>query len=111
MGGKSGGGITGYKYYIGMHLALCHGPIDELQMITVGEREAWSGNSSGGQISIDAPELFGGDDREGGVSGEVDVLMGNPSPGKKRLPSGAIWQYRPGISWHRLSDTASVLHR
>ena len=82
MGGKSGGGITGYKYYIGMHLALCHGPIDELQMITVGEREAWSGNSSGGQISIDAPELFGGDDREGGVSGEVDVLMGNPSQAK-----------------------------
>jgi len=32
----------------------------------------------GGRIRIDAPELFGGKSREGGIQGDVDVLMGGP---------------------------------
>lgn len=83
-GGKGSKSVTvGYRYYAGMHLALCHGPVDSLNKIVVGERTAWSGSmTSSGQITINQPDLFGGDDREGGVVGAVDLVMGNASDGQ-----------------------------
>lgn len=80
-GGKGGGQVVGYKYYLGMHMALCHGPVDAITRITVAEKVAWEGSATGGTISINAPGLFGGDGREGGVSGNVDVLLGGPTQG------------------------------
>ncbi|WP_338618308.1 phage tail protein [Pigmentiphaga sp. CHJ604] len=82
-GGKGGGEVTvGYRYYAGMHLALCHGPVDSVNKIVVGERTAWTGPvTTGGPIRIDAPDLFGGDAREGGIVGDVDVLMGDAAQG------------------------------
>ncbi|MCC5989490.1 MAG: VWA domain-containing protein [Pararhodobacter sp.] len=48
--------------------------------------EAASGASNagagGGRIRIDKPDLFGGEKREGGIRGDVDVLMGGPSQGQ-----------------------------
>lgn len=79
MGGKSKKQTVGYKYLIGMHMVFCHGPIDALLKIIVGDREAWSGNSSGGRINVDKPDLFGGEKREGGVSGDLDFEPGDPS--------------------------------
>ena len=67
---------VGYKYYLGMHMVLCHGPVDAVTKITVDDKVAWSGTATGGPITINAPELFGGETREGGVSGVVDVAMG-----------------------------------
>lgn len=83
-GGKGSKSVTvGYRYYAGMHLALCHGPVDSLNKIVVGERTAWSGAlTSSGQIAINQPDLFGGDDREGGVVGAVDLVMGNAADGQ-----------------------------
>lgn len=80
-GGKGSKSVTvGYRYYAGMHLALCHGPVDSLNKIVVGERTAWSGSlTSSGRIAIDQPNLFGGDEREGGIVGAVDLVMGNAS--------------------------------
>jgi hypothetical protein len=74
--GKSKKVTVGYKYHVGAHMALAHGPIDAVTHIWVAEKLAWSGNATGGQISINQPELFGGTKREGGVSGVVDVAMG-----------------------------------
>jgi hypothetical protein len=75
-----GGEITiGYKYYLGMHMVLCHGPIDHLCNIKVDGRLAWAGTSEGGREEFDgqlAGALFGGDKREGGIGGEFDVEMG-----------------------------------
>ncbi len=83
MGSKGGSVTVGYRYYAGMHLALCHGPIDSLNKIVVGERVAWSGaQTSSGQITINQPELFGGDDREGGIVGAVDLVIGDPADGQ-----------------------------
>lgn len=67
---------VGYKYYLGMHMVLCHGPVDSVNKITVDNKTAWEGTSTGGTITINSPNLFGGESREGGVSGPVDVLMG-----------------------------------
>lgn len=82
MGGKSKKVTVGYKYYLGEHMVLCHGPIDELSKIEVDERAAWEGVATGGQIVVAAEELFGGESREGGVSGVVDVDMGGPAQGQ-----------------------------
>jgi hypothetical protein len=57
-------------------MILCHGPTDALYQVRVDDKAAWTGASTGGQITIDAEGLFGGESREGGVSGLVDVEMG-----------------------------------
>lgn len=82
MGGSSSSVTVGYKYYVGMHMALCHGPIDKLVRIRVGGNKAWVGNNTGGPLAIDKPDLFGGEKREGGVTGQVDIEMGGPAQGQ-----------------------------
>lgn len=68
---------VGYRYYLGLHFGLCHGPVDAVQKVVIGEREAWVGEqTASGSVAINAPKLFGGDKREGGVVGQLDVLMG-----------------------------------
>lgn len=77
MGGSSKSVTVGYRYYLGMHLAICHGPVDAITEVQVGERQAWSGNlTTSGRITVNAPELFGGEKREGGISGSVDAAFG-----------------------------------
>ena len=82
-GGKSGGSssyVVGHRYYAGLHLAICHGPVDAVTRIIVGERTAWSGSVTSSQtLYVNAPELFGGDSREGGVQGYVEVKLGGPA--------------------------------
>jgi hypothetical protein len=78
MGGSSKRVTVGYKYYVGMHMALCHGPVDKLVRIMVGGKKAWVGNNTGGPLTIDKPDLFGGEKREGGVCGYIDIEMGEP---------------------------------
>lgn len=187
MGGSSKAQTVGYRYSLGMHLALCHGPVDAIREILVDRRTAWSvttggaasgggaavetrigtvagmmataalagdtgaaitfpgtqpgvrigrdyrlvladgsrqtitlrgvtlnaatnvtswtvlpealtfaaqsvevseaatsannAGAGGGRIRIDKPDLFGGESREGGIRGDVDVLMGGPDQG------------------------------
>src|SRR5690625_1332051 len=78
MGGSSKTTV-GHKYHMGQHQVLVHGPIDNISRLMVGDRVAWRGRTRGGTISISADSLFGGDDGEGGVSGNVDILMGGPT--------------------------------
>ena len=82
--GKGSKKVTtiGYKYFLGMHMVICHTP-DELKLIEVGERNAWSGSVTGNQqIYVNAPDLFGGEKKEGGVQGAVDIMFGGPTQAK-----------------------------
>ena len=87
MGGSSKKQTVGYRYRMGLHLVLCQGPVDAVQEIQMGERTAWGDAnraplSSGHgltSIGINQPYLFGGDEREGGVVGTIDVLPGGPT--------------------------------
>lgn len=83
-GGGGGGEITvGYRYFMGVQLAVCHGPVDSVKRIIIGEREAWSGSVVANEtININKPELFGGESREGGVVGDVDIEMGHIDQGR-----------------------------
>lgn len=80
-GGKGGGEYTvGYWYGLGLHMALCHGPVDTVTEIQVGEKTAWTGNVTGNTgLAISNRSLFGGEEREGGVDGTLDVMMGGAS--------------------------------
>jgi hypothetical protein len=86
----SGGGskvTVGYKYFLGSHMVLCHGPIDAVLSIEVDRRVAWEGVADENEvITVSAPNLFGGDGREGGVSGDVSFLMG----GADQLPDSYL---------------------
>lgn len=80
--GSSKKQTVGYRYRLGMHMGICHGPVDSVREIRAGDRTAWIGNvTESSQISINAPELFGGDEREGGIVGATDVMMGEPTQG------------------------------
>tara|TARA_R110000782_G_C14819221_1_gene413857 strand:- start:11584 stop:14397 length:2814 start_codon:yes stop_codon:yes gene_type:complete len=79
MGGSSKKQTVGYKYYAGEHLALCRGPIDKITEIIVDDRIAWTGEAEDEDtVTINAPGLFGGEKREGGISGAVDICFGGP---------------------------------
>jgi len=78
--------IIGYRYYVGMHQAYClspsSAPVTALKKIKVGDKDAWTGNvTSNTQININEPNLFGGDKKEGGIVGAVDVEFGGLSQG------------------------------
>jgi len=70
--------VLGYKYSLGMQMGLCHGPVDAVYGIRVGDKDAWTGISRGGRININKSSLFGGDKSEGGIKGAVDICMGAP---------------------------------
>lgn len=72
------GSITkGFRYSFGVHMGVGRGPIDELVEIRVGDKTAFAGSvTSTGAFKIDKYDLFGGEDGEGGVQGDVHVLMG-----------------------------------
>lgn len=42
MGSRSKKQTVGYRYSLGAHLALCHGPVDAIREIRVDDRTAWS---------------------------------------------------------------------
>jgi hypothetical protein len=80
--GKKGGGaqVIGYRYLFGIHMGIGRGPVDELCEIKVGDRTAWSGSVTENQsISVDAYNLFGGEKKEGGIQGTLEVMMGGPA--------------------------------
>jgi len=72
---------VGFKYYIGAHFTVAH-RVEAITKISIDDKEAWSGSNSGGTININQPELFGGESREGGVVGAIDVLLGSSTQPK-----------------------------
>ena len=90
MGGKKSQTV-GYRYKVGVHFVLCHGPIDNIKAIYVDDKTAWvaptedtgTGLTDGYEtIHIDQPGLFGGEDREGGIVGDLDLGMGHKTQPK-----------------------------
>lgn len=115
--------ITGYQYQIGMHMILCHGCHDAVRNIWAGEKLLWSESADGliygsTSIAVDQPDLFGGEDREGGIWGQVDFMDGNPGQGQNdylvnKLGVGAITPAFRGVVsvvWRRGGADQSGLH-
>lgn len=103
MSKKSAGNATIPTYYAGFLFVLGHGPWDKVTNIIVSEKEAWNGVCTGGQIDIEAPDLFGGTSREGGITGLVDIMMGYLSQVKNDYLDS---KYGPDIPAYRGLTTA-----
>jgi len=72
----------GFKYYFDILMGLGRGPYDRILHIKVGDKTAWTGNiTSNTTIRIDKPNLFGGEKKEGGIDGYLEVMMGAPDQG------------------------------
>lgn len=97
MGTSSESVTVGYKYYLGWHAVMCHGPVDKVTRFSMDGKIALEGVTTGGQVTVDAPELFGGDEREGGVSGLVDVEMGAPSQGRNTYLQSMLGEAIPAF--------------
>lgn len=77
--GSSKKTTTGYRYFFGIHMGLSRGPVDEVIEIRVGDKMVWQGNMvDTSTVNINAPDVFGGEKREGGVVGTFDLMMGKP---------------------------------
>jgi len=90
VGGSSKEQTVGYKYYLGCHMVLTHGQIDALYKIVIDSKAAWIGNVASGPLTISNYELFGGETREGGIAGVVDVLPGSMTQAKNTYLQGII---------------------
>lgn len=64
---------SGGNYKIGMHLAYCYGPVDNITKIIIGDIVVWEGTSTGGTLTI---EKLLGDAEKGGIFGDVEVFTG-----------------------------------
>lgn len=106
MGGKSGGSakVDITEYYLSVHMGVCMGPA-ELIGLYFDEKEAWTGSVSTNQIiSLDRPDLFGGQKKEGGVKGDVYYSYGAPAIEDISLPANLA--KRQGLT----SDTAPAYY-
>lgn len=78
-----GGGkkqTVGYWYLMGLHMGICKGPVDMFISIKGGDRIAWSGMvTESGRVFINGESLWGGEKKEGGIEGYLDVMMGEPN--------------------------------
>jgi hypothetical protein len=76
----------GYKYFCGIEMALCY-RLDAITKIIIGDKVAWTGNqTTDGEVFINKPTLFGGNDSasggNGGVVGWLGFHLGDPNATK-----------------------------
>ena len=83
MGGKSKSQTIGYKYFMSLLMGFGRGEMSEVVQLNAGGKTAWQGplcNNGGNTIGlIDEANLFGGDEKEGGIYGPFRVLWGGPN--------------------------------
>lgn len=68
--------VTGYRYYLGMHYVLCHGPVDDVLEVRWDGRTPSTTSSTlptYKRITVNAKDLFGQDD---GIRGSLDCYFG-----------------------------------
>lgn len=77
MGGKSSKQTIGYKFYAGASLVIAK-YVSKLLNVNFGDKLAWEGSSTGGEININKELLFG-TKAEGGVVGTLSFQRGEPT--------------------------------
>ena len=79
MGSKKKTGSSPVKYYATFEQVICMAPADAIVEIKINDEVAYNKPITESQIfTIDAPNLFGGDKSEGGVSGSCEARFGYP---------------------------------
>lgn len=99
---RQSGVTTGYKYSLTAQLSICMGPVDDVREIrfedNVVEGATWTETTDYWDVAINSPDLFGGEDKEGGVVGNVRIYKGtttqNPDVEMATLVNTALPAYR-----------------
>jgi len=105
----------GYRYHMGMQHALALGPIDELVDIVVGDKSLKDAGASitttsadgGADVTINLPEIFGGEEKEGGLGGTLRFYFGSAAQGSDPYLSSKFGSPAPawrGICYAVLKD-------
>lgn len=82
----------GYRYFFDIHMGIGRGPVDELVELRIGDRLAWRGNVGVSSMSyIESHNLFGGDEKEGGVYGLLRIMMGESTQTPQHYWMRGIW--------------------
>lgn len=77
-GGKGGSKRQVYDYFLSMDYGISHGPLDSINAIIVKEKDAFVGPvQQTSKYQINKPDLFGGDEGEGGTIGWAEFYMGH----------------------------------
>jgi hypothetical protein len=69
----------GYKYYVGFDLAVCLGPGFTFRRLWSGTNELWNGclEACVNVVTIDLPNLYGGEEKNGGFKGDIAFYCGD----------------------------------
>jgi hypothetical protein len=87
-------GVKRRRYDLGMHFALCYGPVDALTKVMCDEQPIYTTEvTESGQITISQGGLFGGLDAEGGIEGVADVMMGDAD----QMPNAYLTSKQTGL--------------
>lgn len=77
MGNKSVTNTIGYHYLMDLHMGLCRGPVNTIDYVEVGGRNVHVGTLPDQQaFHLNRPDLFGGEEQEGGIKGDIVALYG-----------------------------------
>lgn len=75
-----GGELSAYDFLLSIDYAWCHGPVDRVNQLWVKDEKIFCGAVQDREdLTIDLPDLFGGQDGEGGVKGVAEVYLGSSS--------------------------------
>lgn len=73
---------VGHKYYLGVHLALCCGPVDDVVAVLFDNKDPGFSRAEHGTyatLGVNNTGLFGGESAEGGVYGLMNFYYGGDS--------------------------------
>lgn len=93
---------VGFRYFMSVHQGICRGPVDALLEVRVAGVPAWPEAGQPGVettevVSINKPDLFGGDKKEGGILGAMHVLMGYADQVAPAMLAGLLGGRVPGF--------------
>ena len=105
--GKSSKPTIGYRHFMYLYMGESIGPNDYLAGVKVGGQTVFEGERAGsGTLAINLPQLFGGDKKEGGLVGTLQIRMGEPD----QLPVPYLQQQVPG-PWPAARGLCTTLYR
>jgi hypothetical protein len=105
--GKSSKPTIGYRHFMYLYMGESIGPNDYLAGVKVGGQTVFEGEFAGsGTLAIDLPQLFGGDKKEGGLVGTLQIRMGEAT----QLPDPYLQQQVPG-PWPAARGLCTTLYR
>lgn len=87
---------VGNRYFYGVHLIPAR-KADAVLAIRMADKVVWEGDQGDGFIDINDKEAFGGDEREGGFSGRIAVMLGKTTQTVNTYLQGIFGAFTPAF--------------